>query len=337
MTLDQLESALAVLVAAGELDAVRPNGWELTQLEGGWSRHTYVLSPSSSTGRRYVVRVKPPGAIVASDLLREFRTYAALADSPVPAPEVYGIQEDDDTPFGGPFFVQEWRPGRSPNVWRRRDRAELENDWQTTRTVAVDFVGILSQIHAVDPERLSFLGTPRRFDDVVAHWRETYEDARLVSDPIVDEAFTWVAGRRPSGETVGLVHGDYRTGNVLIEGGRVTAVVDWELAYLGDTCFDLGYLSLDYFAGTFVARGSSLACAVADRDWLISEYEELTGRTVDREAMRTYAAVGALMLIAILATGIRTYAEGRTTDMRMAWNRFAVPGLRHELTELMDW
>lgn len=336
-TADRIASALDLLVAAGELTAARPEAWELTQLEGGWSRHTYVLSPRSGAERRYVVRVKPPDAIVASDLVREYRTYAALADSAVPAPRVYGVEGDDDTPFGGPFFVQEWRPGQSPNVWRRRDREALEENWRTTRTLAVDVVTTLAEIHAVDPALLPFLGAPRVFEDVVSHWRDTYEEARMVRDPIVDEAFAWVAGRRPSEERLGLVHGDYRTGNMLLEGGRVAAVVDWELAYLGDTSFDLGYLSLDYFAGTFVARGSDLACAVADRDWLLAEYEQLTGRTLDREAVRTYAVVGALMLIAIFMIGIRTYAEGRTTDMRMAWNRFAVPCLRHELTELMDW
>jgi aminoglycoside phosphotransferase (APT) family kinase protein len=124
---------------------------------------------------------------------------------------------------------------------------------------------------------------------------------------------------------------------MLVDGGRVTGVIDWELAFRGDTRFDLGYASLDYLAGKFVLPGSSLLCAVADRSWFYAEYERLSGRPVDLEVVRTYSALGALMLIAILCTGIRLYVDGRTTDVRQAWNRFAIPGLRQDLTRLLDW
>ena len=79
------------------------------------------------------------------------------------------------------------------------------------------------------------------------------------------------------------------------------------------------------------------AAATAERSWLYEEYERRTGRPVDLEVVRTYSALGALMLIAILCTGIRMHAQGETTDVRMAWNRYAVPGLRQELTRLMEW
>jgi hypothetical protein len=67
------------------------------------------------------------------------------------------------------------------------------------------------------------------------------------------------------------------------------------------------------------------------------EYEKRSGRPVDPEVVRTYAGLGALMLIAILTTGIRMYSDRETDDVRMLWTRFAIPGLRQDLTALMDY
>ncbi|MQA84278.1 MAG: phosphotransferase [Streptosporangiales bacterium] len=333
----RIEAVLSILREAGELDGPGEEP-RLTQLEGGWSRHTYVLSRGEPReGRAYVVRVKPPGGLLDSDLVTEYKTYRALQDSKVPIPPVYGCSGSADNPFGGPFFVMGWKPGEAPNVWRRRDRERLEADWYDGRVLAGELARILADIHEVDPDGLTFLGPPRSFDDVVGRWRETYEEMRLVDDPIVEEAFAWVASRRPPPVPPTLVHGDYRIGNMLLHRDQVSAVMDWELAYVGDPHFDLGYTSLRYVAGRFAGGGSLLLDAVADREWFYARYERLSGRAVDREAVDTYAALGALMLITILCTGVRMYEEGRTSDIRMAWNRFAIPGLRQELTSLMGW
>jgi aminoglycoside phosphotransferase (APT) family kinase protein len=309
--------------------------WTLTQLAGGWSRHTYVLARAGEPV--YVVRVRPPGALLRTDLVSEYRTYAALDGLPIPAPRVFGVEEANETPFGGPFFVQEWLRGDGPNVWRRRAQEELEANWHGSRAIAEQFLAALVAIHEADEERFTHLGPVQAFEDVVGRWRATYEEMRLVHDPVVDEAYAWLLTRLPADPHVGLVHGDYTIRNTLIDGERITAVVDWELAYRGDTRFDLGYLSLEYLAGAFVQPGSSLASATAERSWIYEEYERRTGRPVDLEIVRTYSVLGALMLVAILCTGLRMHAEGKTDDVRMAWNRYAVPGLRGELTRLMEW
>src|SRR5262249_21941667 len=116
-----------------------------------------------------------------------------------------------------------------------------------------------------------------------------------------------------------------------------TAVLDWELSYVGDPRYDLGYISLEYEAGKFAKPGSELLGSVAEREWFLREYERRTGRPVEAETVRTFAVLAALMLIAILTTGIRMYADGRSDDIRMAWVRFAIPSLRQELTELMGY
>jgi aminoglycoside phosphotransferase (APT) family kinase protein len=133
------------------------------------------------------------------------------------------------------------------------------------------------------------------------------------------------------------VHGDYRPGNCLVQDGRLSAILDWELSFFGDPRFDLGYLSLEYTAGKMAAPGSPLLAAVADYDWFYAEYERVSGRAVDRDVVRTFSVLSALMLIAILTTGLRMYVDGHSADVRMVWLRFAIPGLRQDIAKLMNW
>jgi aminoglycoside phosphotransferase (APT) family kinase protein len=336
---DATAAVLDMLVTAGRLDpAERGRPWEMRQLAGGWSRHTWLLSEGEpAPGRAFVVRVRPPGSLLDTDLEREYRLYAALADAGVRVPTPYGMEPATDSPLGGPWFVMDWAAGSAPVTWQRRDRAALEADWAAGRGLATDLVETLGQIHAVPSTALEFLGPPRTFATCVDRWQQTYLQDRLVRDPVVEDAFAWLREREPDPVPPALVHGDYRIGNTMIADGRITAVVDWELAYLGDPRYDLGYVSLDYLAGKFIEPGSALLGAVADRDWFFAAYERLRGTRVDPEVVRTYSALGALALICILLTGIRSYAEGRTTDVRLTWNRFAVPGLRQDLVRLMGW
>ena len=330
----RIAAVLDVLREAGE-QAPDPAGWQLVQLEGGWSRHTYVLSRAA--GRSYVIRVKPPGSLLDTDLIREYRTYVGLASAKVPVPAVYGASASEDNPFGGPFFVMDHVAGQAPVAWRRKDREALEANWRDTRSLGTDLVETLAAIHRAPSESFGFLGPPRSFADAVQRWQDVYERYRLVRDPVVEEAFGWVLSREPGPVEPGIVHADYRIGNTLVRHQRIAAVIDWELTYVGDRRYDLGYAALDYLAGKFLEGGSRLLCAVADRDWFFAEYERLTGTAVDREVVRTYSALGALALIAILQTGIWMYAAGETTDIRMAWNRYAIPGLRQDLTRIMNW
>jgi aminoglycoside phosphotransferase (APT) family kinase protein len=313
----------------------------LEQLEGGFSRHAHaarVADPERGDAEQaYIIRVRPQGATLDTDLAQEFRIFALLVDEPLPTPGVHGLVDREDTPFGGPFFVMDRLEGRAPNVWRGRDRAALQADWDGDRGIANDFVEHLAVIHRVDPARAAQAATPRTFTETVDHWQAIWEAQRLVSDPIVDEAYRWVRSREPDPVAPALVHSDYRIGNCLVADGHLTAILDWELAHVGDPRFDLGYMALDYHRGKFTTPGSAFVSAVADREWFAQRWSALTGRPVAPEVVDTFTALGALMLTSIMTTGLREYAEGRTHDIRMAWTRFVLPGIRQDLARLMEW
>jgi aminoglycoside phosphotransferase (APT) family kinase protein len=339
LALDRGAAALAVAQNAGTLDPAATIR-ELRQLAGGWSRHTFALTahdPATGEDHGLIVRTEAPGATLDSDLLLEYQTYILLQDQPLPIPRVHGVQPSRENPFGGAFFVVDQLPGDAPNVWRRRDREELQADWDGPRGLAEAFVAALAAVHAVPRERVAVLGPPLSFADLVGRWREIWDQERVAPDPVVEAAYAWLGERAPAPVPPTLVHGDYRIGNTLLAGGRITGVLDWELSFHGDPRFDIGYLALPYYAGRLFDAGSPLANAVAERSWLLDRYTALTGTTVDSEVVRTYSAVGALMVIAIMTTGIRRYLSGESRDVRTVWGRFAIAGLRRELTELMAW
>jgi aminoglycoside phosphotransferase (APT) family kinase protein len=326
-----------ILVDAGELSAA-DEVTEIAQLEGGWSRWSHVVRASTRDGeRRYVVRVKAPFGLFDTDLIIEYELFKMLEDVDLPTPRVFGLERSPENPFGGEFFVMDFLQGHAPNLWRARDHEALRADWDADRGIAADLVADLAHIHGVGADRVP-AGVPvTGFAEHVAHWRDTYEDNRIGRDPILEEAFAWLAERTPADVPVGLVHGDFRIGNTLIKDGRVTAVLDWELAYVGDVRFDVGYFALAYTAGKHLRPKTSLMGGVADGEWFLSEYERLTERPLDREVVRTYGVLGLASLIAMTAVGVRRYADGNTTDIRRVWARFSVPGMREELAQLMEW
>lgn len=348
MAAGELEDAAAAKATEAielmrSVDAVGPRAAEieLNQLEGGWSRHTYALTVSDPdvgpAPAEYIIRVRPRDSLLDTDLGQEFQIYRLLETEPVPAPRVFCHEESLDTAFGGPFFVMERLAGKDTNVWRERDREELIGDWEGPRRVAEDFADTLAAIHAIPLEKMAGVAVARDLSETVALWRGIYEEARLVQDPVVEEAFAWVLDNEPDPVPPRLVHGDYRIGNCLIHGGRISGVLDWELSSVGDYRFDLGYMSLDYHAGRFVAPGGTLLGAVAETEWFDQRYREASGEAVNRSVTDVYAALGALMLFAIMGTGLRLYADGETTDIRMAWSRYVFPALRHDLVRLMGW
>lgn len=331
------DAVAGALRQAGELgEGDRITG--LDQLLGGWSRHSFFADAELADGatRRYVVRAKPRGALLDTDLTAEYHIYRALQGTGIAAPRAFCLEESDDTPFGGPFFVMEFIEGRMVNMFQARERTWLEEEWSGSRRLAEDMVENLARIHALPAE--GFADVPELgFLDVVYLWRGVYEDKRLIRDPVVEEAYDWLEDNVPQDTWTGLVHGDYSVRNALVADGRVRAILDWELAYRGDVRFDLGYLLLARLAGKHLRRRSPLVNAFAEEDWFLERYGELSGRRVDRESIRPFEMLGIIMLLATQFTAVSMYTHGHTTDMRMAWSRFSLPGLRQDMVRLMQW
>jgi aminoglycoside phosphotransferase (APT) family kinase protein len=336
-TRDRASAVTEALRAAGEFsdsDAIT----DVEQLAGGWSRHSYVATAETAAGtRRFVIRVQPPATLLDTDLAIEAGLLRELERLPVPTARMYAFVDDLGSSFGGRFAVMEHVEGSAPNTYSRADQQWLADDWNGSRAIAAQVAEHLATIHSAEPSGLPDALPTLGFDAVVARWREAYETRRLVRDPVVEEAFDWVSEREPKIGWPGLVHGDYRLGNMLVEGDRIRAILDWELAYQGDVRFDLGYLSIPRQSGKHLRARSPLMCAFADRGWFMERYGQLTGRWIDDESLATFQMLGIMMLLSTQWTAVWMYAGGHTTDVRMAWARFSFAGLRQDMIELMQW
>jgi aminoglycoside phosphotransferase (APT) family kinase protein len=337
---DRANAITGALQGAGQLG---PEGrvLEVAQLSGGWSRHSFVATAKEGSGEQhsYIVRAEAPGGVLETDIAAEYALYHALDDADdIATPSVYYFDDSRANVFGNRFMVMEYVPGKAANAFRRHDREWLEEDWSGPRGIARDMVENLARLHAFPVASIPSHAVPELdYLAVVDRWQAVYEERRLVRDPVTEEAFRWLRARVPREEHRGVVHGDYRIGNALVEDGQVTALLDWELAYIGDVRFDLGYLALERLAGKHLRPVTKLLNAFADEDWFFDEYARLSGRPVDREVVRTFSVLGVMMLLATHYMGIWMYHHGRSADFRLAWNRFGVVGLRQDLTRMMSW
>jgi len=285
-----------------------------TVLAGGKSNITYELTDGRS---RWVVRRPPLGHVLATahDMSREYRVITALAGTPVPVPATYLLCEDA-TVIGAPFYVMEKVAGTA-----YRSAAQLEEIGAArTREVATRMVATLARLHAVDPEAvgLSGFGRPRGFlARQVRRWKKQLDASRSRDLPGADELYAALEARIPadSESDVAIVHGDYRLDNLLIgDEDQVTAVLDWEMAALGDPLTDVALL-LVYQALAHLETGYAVADAAtapgypSGRD-IVAAYAELSGR--DLSKLGFHMGLG-YFKIAVICEGIYyRYSHGQT-------------------------
>lgn len=213
----------------------------LALIAGGRSNLTFRVQDSAA--RSYVLRRPPLGPTLTSahDVLREARVITALAGSAVPVPPCHGSCEDPGV-IGAPFYLMACVPGTV--VASRADGEALSRG--ARRALSEQLVRVLARLHAVDVDAVGLGRLGRREDYLqrqMRRWHRQFHESTDREVPLIDELHRRLVAAAPPQRYTGLVHGDYRPGNVLADrAGNITAVLDWELCTLGDTLADLGWL-----------------------------------------------------------------------------------------------
>ncbi len=227
-------------------------------IAGGKSNLTYELTDGE---RRWIVRRPPLGHVQATahDMGREYTAMSALRDTDVPVPTTYAYCAEPDV-IGAPFYVMERVEGVA-----YRSASQLEPLGPKRTAAIVDrMVDVLAALHAVDPAAVGLeeFGRPQGFlERQVRRWGKQLEGSKTAERPRADELHRRLAARVPADndEWVGIVHGDYRLDNLLTgPDDEIKAVVDWEMATLGDTRTDLALL-LVYDQIATIAGGALVA------------------------------------------------------------------------------
>jgi aminoglycoside phosphotransferase (APT) family kinase protein len=286
-------------------------------ISGGRSNLTYSVGDGT---REWVLRRPPLGHVLptAHDMAREYKVLTALAPTNVPVPRTYAFCDDDDV-NGAPFYVMEQVDGRILRT--PEDLAPLTKD--DARRCSEQLVDVLVHIHTVDFDAvgLADFGRPDGYlERQVRRWNKQWESSKAAGcpdSPAIDEVARRLRNALPQSGPPTIVHGDYRLDNTMLspdDYGRVVAVLDWEMATLGDPLADLG-LFLLYWGreeAQVVATGAVIntTAGFLSRDDVVERYAEQSGRSLDE---LDWYEVFASYKLAIIVAGIHArYLMGMT-------------------------
>ena len=281
-------------------------------IPGGKSNITYRVSDGAG---RWVVRRPPLGHVLATahDMVREHRVISALSPTSVPVPTTLALCADR-TVIGAPFYVMQLMPG---TPYRHAHELEALGP-ERARAISTRMVEVLADLHAVSPAEvgLTDFGRPEGFlARQVQRWKKQLDASKSRTLPGADELFELLASSVPRDGAPGIVHGDYRLDNLLIDDDdRVTAVLDWEMATIGDPFTDVA-LMLAYHrmarleAGAVIASASN-AEGFLDEQAILDRYSQVSGRGL--EDVGFYLGLAYFKLAGILEGIYFRYLEGQT-------------------------
>ncbi len=314
---EELDALALAAYLRGKIEGAE-HGVTLEQFPGGHSNLTYLVRAGAF---EYVLRRAPLGPVApkAHDMAREYRLLAKVHPLFPAAPNVFLLCEDTAV-VGSVFFLMERRRGI---ILRDRVPDALQAEPDFGARVSRAFLDCLVDLHAVDIERhdLITLGRPDGFiSRQVTGWSDRWNRSKTEELPEMADVMRWLADSIPESGPATLVHNDFKLDNVMLvaaDPGRVEAVLDWEMATVGDPLADLG-LTLCYWTLGSASAGERASISAGagwfSRDELVERYAARTGRDVSR--VRYYEVLGVFKLAVILQQIYFRYVRGQTRDDR---------------------
>jgi aminoglycoside phosphotransferase (APT) family kinase protein len=329
---EQLDTARLRDYLAAHLPAVEGQ-LVVEQFRHGHSNLTYLVKLGET---EWVLRRPPFGNRVktAHDMGREYRILSRLCPvyGPAPAPLLYC---DDDGVLGAPFYLMERRKGV---ILRGNPAPDRPMPPELVRRLCETLIDSMAGLHALDYRAagLEDLGKPEGYvDRQVTGWIKRYQDARTDDLQDVERTAAWLAKNRPAasaGST--LVHNDFKFDNLVLDQSdltRIVAVLDWEMATIGDPLMDLG-TTLAYWTEATDPEpfhhhivGPTTQSGSLSRRELVEYYGQTTGRDVSN--MLFYYVYGVFKVAVIAQQIYARYVRGLTQDSRFAGFNLMVAGL----------
>jgi aminoglycoside phosphotransferase (APT) family kinase protein len=255
-----------------------------------------------------ILRSDPAGGLVHTDRRLEFAVLVALEKSGLPTPVPRWL-DADGSGFGRPSLIMRRLPGDCDY----RILADNGRTLAERRTLAEGFCDLLARVHQVDWQALG-LGEvlhdpgPGAAAHELDRWESILRHDQLEPLPELDFAISVLRESAPRSTGTVLVHADFKPGNLLLDGDRVTALLDWELAHLGDPLEDLGWVTQPLRAGEHAVPG---AWSAAD---LVAHYVQATGSEVDPRNLAWWVTFSTFKTAVMQVSGLRSFLEGRSDE-----------------------
>jgi len=295
---------------------------DLRVMEAGHAGLTFgfdLVEPAHARRRGLVLKLAPPGVRRSgnTDVYKQAPLLRALAAAGLPVPDV-PFADAGEGWFGTPFIMMERLPGIPFFVWEP-DPSFDRSPAAVTRLYQ-QMIDAMASLHRFDWQRhLPDWEAPRALADEIVRW-----DPILAKSPCADWIENGRAVRdrllatRPDGAPIGLVHGDCQPGNALFERGRLTGVIDWELASIGSRRIDAGWLMM--LADPASWPDAWRPCCPLTPDEVAARYRQAMDE--DGADLPWYQAYAGYRLGAISCLNVHLHRSGRRPDP--TWERFAL-------------
>jgi aminoglycoside phosphotransferase (APT) family kinase protein len=314
----------------------------LAPLAGGASREMFGfdLHDGDASGvRELVLRMDPPPGRMQSDRAEEYRLLEIADQAGVRVPVVRWLGEASEG-LGARFIVMDRVRGEA--IARRLLRDDEYA--QTRKALPADLARELARIHAIDPEDARLATVRARApagNDVRRFARFEIGRYRTLLDaadqgwprPALSFAERWLHERAPTARRAALVHGDFRIGNVMFDERGLTAVLDWELAHVGDAMEDLGWLAVRAWR---FGRDDLPAGGLCSREELWSAYEREAGASIDRSSALWWEVFGNWKWAIICVLQAASHKAGRYPNVELASLGRRVAEVEWELISLLE-
>ena len=337
---EELDASSLSEYLSGKLEGTEA-GIRILQFPSGHSNLTYLLVTEK---REYVLRRSPLGPVApkAHDMAREYQVLRAVHPHFPEAPNVFHLCEDP-TVIGAVFYVMERRRGV---ILRDSVPEGIRRIPDYGRKISEAFIDCMVRLHAVDlpSSGLLGLGKPEGFLERQVHgWADRWQRSKTEDLPEMEIVIRWLSDSIPRPSPVALVHNDYKLDNVMLSTespSRIEAVLDWEMATIGDPLVDVGLtLCYWYWAAAPELGSHGVQALTASPEWysrqeFIGRYAELTRRDVTRIAY--YEILGVFKLAVILQQIYYRFRRGQTSDVRFRDFDSRVKGLVRLAVSLVE-
>ncbi|MFN0143172.1 MAG: phosphotransferase family protein [Mycobacterium sp.] len=277
----------------------------LHTLTGGASRTTYAFDAVTATTRcPLILRAAPTAEGQFASMELEAAVQAAAAQSGAPVPNIL-TASNSAAALGNPYLICDEIAGET--IVRKIQR-QLDDAGRSR--LLTQCGQALAAIH-----RASTDAAELRERDELAEWRQRLDELGDTTATF-EWAFRWLAANRPAPSAIRLVHGDFRMGNLIVDGSTLAAVLDWEAVHIGEIYEDLAWFCVR--AWRFGAPPSMAAGGLGSIEEFVSAYEHAGGAAIDRAALRWWQVLGTLKWGIICRYQAERHLSGQTRSVELA-------------------
>jgi aminoglycoside phosphotransferase (APT) family kinase protein len=312
------ELAAGVAEVLADRTGERPAEVELSRIPGGASRETWLIEAG---GRRYVLRRDPPGSESLVPIGNEFALIGAAAEAGTPVPEPLAFEADGGRfETAGMLMAEVEGTSVAPRILRKPEY-EIARE-----PLPEQLAEALARIHAIEPASLDGMLPAPGPDPALTQIEEWERQLDRIGEPLptVELGLRWLRANSPEPAEALLVHGDFRLGNFIVDERGLAAVIDWELAHLGDPAEDVGWLCIRSWR---FGNDELPVAGVGELDRFLTAYESAGGSPIDPERLRFWEVLGNVKWAIICARQAHDHLTGvrRSHELASLGRRICEP------------